>query len=134
MTACQRRLSLLYHNRYLSAINKPVQSGYGSTKRVYCLSERGRDLIAFMHDGMDPKQIKWKRKYNDVEIYYLEHTLAINDVRVAFSLASRKLGYLMDWIPEWELKKLKEKVLDQDNPDKNLAITPDGLLSLKERA
>ena len=61
-TACQRRLTLLYHNKYLSAINKPSHAGYGSSKRAYCLSKRGKDVIAFMYDGSDSKNIKWNEK------------------------------------------------------------------------
>jgi len=130
-TACQRRLSLLYHNKYLSAIQKPTHAGYGSSKRVYCLSQRGKEVISFMHDGMDPKNIKWNKKNNQVEIYFLEHTLAVNDVRVAFTVSARSLGYELKWIPEWELKALKEKVRDPENPGKSLAVTPDGYFILK---
>ena len=127
-TACQRRLS---HNKYLSAIEKPTHAGYGSSKRVYCLSQRGKEVISFMHDGMDPKNIKWNKKNNQVEIYFLEHTLAVNDVRVAFTISAKSLGYELKWIPEWELKALKEKVRDPENPGKSLAVTPDGYFLLK---
>ncbi|MBA7628912.1 hypothetical protein ES703_36409 [subsurface metagenome] len=130
-TACQRRLSLLYHNKYLSAIQKPTHAGYGSSKRVYCLSQRGKKVISFTHDGMDPKNIKWNKKNNQVEIYFLEHTLAVNDIRVAFTIYARSLGYELKWIPEWELKALKEKVRDPENPGKSLAVTPDGYFLLK---
>lgn len=131
ITACQRRLSLLYHNQYLSAIQKPIPSGYGSSKRVYCLSKRGIEAIAFMHDGLDPRKIKWSRKQNKVEMYFLEHTLAINDVRVAFTVSARRLDFTLEWIPESELKALKEKVDDPDNPGKSLAVTPDSYIILE---
>ena len=130
-TACQRRLSLLYHNKYLSAIHKPTHAGYGSSKRAYCLSKRGKEVVSFIYDGMDPKNIKWKKKHNKVEIYFLEHTLAVNDVRVAFTISARRLGYILEWTPEWELKALKEKARDPENPGKSLAITPDGYFFLK---
>lgn len=131
LVACQKRLSLLYHNKYLSAIHKPVPAGYGSAKRVYCLSERGRDLVAFMHDGLDPSEIKWKRKYNEIEHYYLEHSLAINDIRVAFTVAAREKGFSLEWIPEWELKALKERVEDPEREGRHIAITPDAYVVLK---
>jgi len=131
ITACQRRLSLLYHNKYLSAIHKPSHAGYGSSKRVYCLSKRGKDVVSFMYDGMDSKNVKWNKKSNQVEIYFLEHTLAVNDVRVAFTISARSLGYKLNWIPEWDLKALKEKVRDPENPGKTLAVTPDGYFILK---
>jgi len=131
-TACQRRLTLLYHNKYLSAINKPTHAGFGSSKRAYCLSKRGKDVISFMYDGTDLKTIKWNEKNNQVEIYFLEHTLAVNDIRVAFTVSARSLGYELEWIPEWELKTLKERVRDPERSGKFLPITPDGYFILKD--
>lgn len=131
-TACQRRLTLLYHNRYLSAIYKPTHSGFGSSKRAYCLSKRGKDVVAFMFDGTDTRTVKWNEKNNQVEIYFLEHTLAVNDIRVAFTISARSLGYSFEWIPEWELKALKEKVRDPEKPGKFLPINPDGYFILRD--
>jgi len=131
-TACQRRLTLLYHNRYLSAIHKPTYSGFGSSKRAYCLSKRGKEVISYMFGGTDPKTIKWNERNNQIEIYFLEHTLAVNDVRVAFTLSARNLGYSLEWIPEWELKALKEKARDPEKPGKFLPIVPDGYFILKD--
>jgi len=131
IAACQKRLTFLYHNGYLDAILKPIPSGYGSSKRVYCLSEKGKELIAHMYDSIDPKEIKWKKSYNDVEGYFLEHTLAINDVRVALTVATRGKGYVLEWIPEWELKALKERVEDPERQGKYIAITPDAYFVVK---
>ncbi len=131
-TACQRRLTLLYHNKYLLAINKPTHAGFGSSKRAYCLSKRGKDVITFIYDGTDSKTIKWNEKNNQVEIYFLEHTLALNNIRVAFTISARSLGYKLEWIPEWELKALKERVKDPERSGKFLPITPDGYFILKD--
>jgi hypothetical protein len=124
-------LTFLYHKGYLDAILKPIPSGYGSSKRVYCLSEKGKELIVHMYDSVDPKEIKWKKSYNDVEGYFLEHTLAINDVRVALTVATRGKGYVLEWIPEWELKALKEKVEDTERPGKYIAVTPDSYFVIR---
>ena len=43
-------------------------------------------------------------KNNQVEIYYLEHNLAINDIRVAFTISAKSLGNKLKWIFERELK------------------------------
>ena len=131
MAACQKRLTALYHNQYLDAGHKPIPAGYGSAKRVYCLSERGRDLIAHMYDSLDPKEIKWKKTYNEVEEYFLEHTLAINDVRVALTVAAKEKGFSLDWTPEWELKALKERVEDPDRSGRYISITPDAYFVIK---
>jgi hypothetical protein len=131
IAACQKRLTFLYHNGYLDAVLKPIPSGYGSSKRVYCLSERGRGLIAHMYDSVDPKEIKWKKSYNDVEGYFLEHILAINDVRVALTVATKEKCYTLEWTPEWDLKALKEKVEDPEKSGKYIAITPDSYFVIK---
>lgn len=130
MTACQRRLSLLFHNGYLSAIQKPVLNAYGSSKRAYCLSKKGKELISFTNDGKETADIKWNEKSNKIEFYFLEHILAINDVRIAFTNAALNSDYEVNWIPEWEIKAMKEKVNDPENSGKTLPITPDSFFAL----
>ena len=134
MTACRRRLALLYHNGYLSDTHKAVPTGYGSAKRVYCLSRKGKDLIAYTHDGGDLKDIKWTEKNNKVADFFIGHVLAISDVRIAFISHIRKAkDYSLNWIPEWEIKAWKEKVVDPENSGKTLPITPYVFLKLGVR-
>lgn len=131
MTACQRRLSLLYHNGYLSAVHKPIPTGYGSSKRVYCLSKKGAALIAHLYSEKEAREIKWNEKYNKVEPFFIEHTLAINDVRIAFlkaALATKE--YDLFWFNEQEVKAWKEKVDDPEDSSKTLSVTPDAFLYL----
>jgi len=131
MTACQRRLSLLYHNGYLSAVHKPIPSGYGSSKRVYCLSKKGAGLIAHLYSEKEAREIKWNEKQNKVELFFIEHTLAINDVRIAFlKEVLETKEYDLFWFPESEVKSWKEKVNDPENSGKTLPITPDAFLYL----
>ena len=87
--AAQYRLVRLYQHRYLNRLFTAVPFGRGQT--VYCLDHRGADLVA-AELGVDRAAITWKRKDNRVGWQFLEHTLAVNDVRIAFELASRKLG------------------------------------------
>jgi len=128
MTACQRRLSLLFHNDYLSAVHKPMQTGYGSSKRVYCLSKRGASLISHLYGEKEAGLAKWSSKKNRVEHFFIEHTLAINDVRIAF-LKSLK-DYELFWFNEKEVKAWKEKIDDPEDPGKSIAITPDAFFYL----
>jgi len=132
MTACRRRLALLYHNSYLSALQKPVPTGYGSAKRIYCLSRKGKELIEHIHDGADLKDIKWTEKRNIVADFFIGHVLAINDVRIAFISGVRKnKNYALSWVPEWEIKSWKEKVEDPENSGKALPITPDAFFEIR---
>ena len=131
MTACQRRLSLLFHNGYLSAVLKAIPTGYGSSKRVYCLSKKGAALISHLYSEKEAREIKWNEKYNKVEPFFIEHTLAINDVRIAFLKAVLETkDYTLFWFNEQEVKAWKEKVDDPENSGKTFPITPDAFLYL----
>ena len=131
MTACQRRLSLLFHNGYLSAIQKPIPIGYGSSKRVYCLSKKGADLISHLYGEKEAREINWNKKRNQVENFFIEHTLAINNVRIAFLKAVLETeDYDLFWFNEKEVKAWKEKIDDPENSGKTIAITPDAFLYL----
>jgi len=131
MTACQRRLSLLFHNGYLSAVHKPIPTGYGSSKRIYCLSKKGADLISYLYGEREAREIKWNKKQNQVENFFIEHTLAINDVRIAFLKAVLKTkDYDLFWFNEKDVKAWKEKIEDPENPNKTIAITPDAFFYL----
>jgi len=131
MTACQRRLSLLYHNGYLSAIHKPIPAGYGSSIRVYCMSKKGAALIAHLYSEKEARQIKWNDKQNKVEPFFIEHILAINDVRIAFLKAVLETKqYELLWFTEQETKAWKEKVDDPEDSSKTLPITPDAFFYL----
>ena len=131
ITACRRRLSFLFHNGYLADASKPKSAGYGSSKRIYCLSKKGATLISHLFGEQEAKKIKWSEKQNKVELFFIEHTLAINDIWIAFSKAVvATSNYDLIWFKESEVKSWKEKVDDPENSGKTLAITPDAFLSL----
>jgi len=131
MTACSRRLKLLYHNGYLTDTRKTIPAGYGSSKRIYCLAKKGAALISHLYSEKEARQIKWSEKYNKVEYFFIEHTLALNDVRIAFIKAALKSKeYNLFWFNESEVKSWKEKVDDPENSGKTLAITPDAFFYL----
>lgn len=131
ITACRRRLTLLFHNGFLSDASKPKTAGYGSSKRIYCLSKKGADLISHLYSEKEAREIKWNDKQNKVEAFFIEHTLRLNDVRIAFAKSVLETkDYDLFWFNESEVKSWKEKVDDPENSGKNLAITPDAFLYL----
>jgi len=131
MTACSRRLKLLYHNGYLADTRKIIPAGYGSSKRIYCLSKKGAALISHLYGEKEAREIKWSEKQNKVESFFIEHTLALNDARIAFIKAAQKSKeYELYWFTESEVKSWKERVEDPENSGKTLAITPDAFLYL----
>ena len=132
MTACRRRLGLLYHNGYLAGINKVIPTGYGSSKRVYCLSKKGAALITHLYGEKEAREIKWNEKHNKVEPFFIEHILAINDVQIAFLKAALKTNdYQLDWFKEQIVRGWTGKVDDPENSGKILPVTPDAFIHLR---
>ena len=57
--------------------------------------------------GIDRAQVHWRPKRSRVSSLFLEHTLQVNDVRIAVQLATTKHGLdLVQWIGEGELKAM----------------------------
>jgi hypothetical protein len=101
-TSAQRRLSLLYQHGYLERQFLPVRGGIMNSPILYLLDKRGAELLAAEFGHND---IRWKRENNQVGQEFLEHALAINEVRIAVTLACQKLGYtLLTWKGESDLK------------------------------
>lgn len=103
-SACQRRLQLLYHHGFLDRLPQPVILGAGRSPFVYALDQAGAGLVA-KYLGIDRADIGWKPKYNELGAQFLDHSLAINDVRVVFQRLV-EMGRLeaVEWTDEVALK------------------------------
>lgn len=129
-SACKRRLTLLYHNRYLDRRLLPLRSRFGANRAAYCLDRRGAALLAF-HERTGSR-IHWRPRDNDRELYFLEHTLASNQVRICATIAARVLDYDLVWTDERTLKSrtMRDLVRDPKHPEERLAVIPDGYFQL----
>lgn len=130
-SSCKRRLTLLYHNRYLDRRLLPLRSRFGANRAAYCLDKRGAELLAF-RAGTTALPVDWKARDNDRELYFLDHTLATNDVRVAATVAAGQLGYNFSWINERTLRTrtMRDLVDDPKHAGERLAVIPDGYFQL----
>ena len=86
-----RRLGHLYHAGYL---DRPrAQLTYFSIENnrplVYGLANKGAALLA-EQDGVTPGRLDWHWKNKSVGQLFIDHTLSVADVMVAFELACRK--------------------------------------------
>ena len=108
-TACQRRLQLLYHHGFLACLPQPVVLGEGRVPFVYALDEAGAYLVATLL-GVDSGEVNWKPKHNQISTQFLDHTLAINDVRVVLQQLVRR-GHLElgQWVDEGALKSAERQ-------------------------
>ena len=104
------RLQRLHAYRFLARRRLPVEYGQGSGQALYMLAGRGAQIVA--EDlGVDVAEIGWKRSQNHVSSMFLEHTLMINDIRTALTLAAgdraRAIGR---WLREDQLKADPDRV------------------------
>ena len=126
------RLKCLYQHRFLDRRWLPVAYGQGMSQAIYLLDERGAELVA-ERQGSDRSQVHWRAAHNHIGSPFLEHSLMINDARIAFTTAAQKSGYQVDkWVGEAALKATGDHV---DIPTarggrRKVAVIPDGYLAL----
>ena len=129
-----RVLSRLYHHGFLERRFLPTEFGQGYNQALYLLGERGADLLAAT-SGEDRDAILWTPEHNEIGPLFLEHTLAVNDVRIAVTLAAAQKGFaLTDWIDEPTLKsqEMKDYVMAVwkdsrgETRKRRIAVVPDG--------
>src|SRR4030042_1187802 len=127
----QLPLALLYHHGYLERKFIPTPGSFGSTRAIYCLASKGARLIA--HElKVDLAALDWRPKNNDRELYFLRHTLAINDFRIAVTLAARHQALSLDWTTDRTLRRRegRDAVADPKREGDRLVIIPDGYFRL----
>ncbi len=128
---CKRRLSLLYHHGYLERKFIPAAGSFGSTRAIYCLDRKGAELVA--HElAVNPSDLDWRPKLSDRELYFLQHTLAINDFRICAMLCADQSGVALDWTDERTLRRreMRDYVADPKARGQRLAVVPDGYFTL----
>ena len=85
------RLTFLFHAGYLDrprAQFEHYREGGGSSPMVYALANRGAQLLIERH-GPDVPDVDWARKNDQAGRQFIQHTLAIAEVRVALQRAIR---------------------------------------------
>lgn len=127
----KKRLKLLYHHEFLERKPLTVRStGPGQPPLVYFLDERGANLVA-EELGVGRDEVDWKPKRNEVKYLFLEHTLRLNDVRIAIERAASDHGFtLTRWVDEGTFDSMQVRVPDPKRPRKTLPFRPDGFFTL----
>ncbi len=129
---CKRRLALLFHHSYLDRTFIPLTAGFGATKPIYTLATRGAKIVSHELKA----DLDWRPRDKKRELYFLQHTLAINDFRICAILAAQRLNLGLDWIDERTLRRreMKDYVPDPRRDGGKLAIVPDGYFRLDSTA
>lgn len=126
-STAQYRLSHLYQHGFLQRHFLPVYAGWSPT--LYTLDKRG--IAVLRHEcGLERVQI-WDSE-NGHE--FLSHTLAINDVRVAITLACRDANYtLVQWKNEADLKAEYDRVTitNEKGKQQSISLIPDSYFTIE---
>lgn len=125
--AANARLLMLYQHRFLDRLYLPVE--LGSSQAVYALDREGAALIAH-EEHLHLSQVRWKRKHNRIEFFFLEHTVAVAELHVALELSARGRDdvALTEWRREGFLTR--EKLSDPEDDERHLIVAPDAFFSL----
>ena len=96
----QRVLVRLYDHGFLE--RKFLSTRGWNSPTLYVLDRKGAELLRREYNLDD---LVWYSSSKELKQEFLEHTLAINDIRIAFTKAAEVAGYeLLKWVNETELK------------------------------
>lgn len=134
-SSAKRRLTLLFHNGYLTRKFIPLRGGFGASRAAYCIDQRGAALLS-LRRGTGAVPDSWKSRRSRAEFFFIEHLLATHDFRIAVTLAAKREQLDLHWTSESILRNRspREFVPDPSHPGQLLRVIPDGLFSLDGEA
>lgn len=127
VTACKRRLTLLYHNRFLGRLALPLRNAYGSARAVYYLERAG---VSTLDKATRTATQAYPARSAPSELF-LQHTLDVADVRIAFELACASAGgHEFAWTDEATLRRVGVRLRVTGEPPNWSAVVPDGFFTI----
>lgn len=123
------RLQYLFDGGYLDRKVLPPVMGMGRSPTLYILDRKGLEQLR-LERGFD--DVRWYGSSKDISTLFMEHTLAINEVMVALTLACRKNGFEIEgWKTENEIKADFDRVSIKDPSGKrvDVPVLPDAIFS-----
>ena len=120
---------LLVNSEYLTAIKRPTLDPY-APNIVYALARRGASLVADRL-GIDRRHVTWRRHQNQVGLQFLDHRLAVNDVRIALTMGLARLGGRVEYW--WYEFPIEESIDDPDELAPPLKLRPDAYVRCRAR-
>ncbi len=117
-----RTLAKMFDNHYLERHFLPTRGGLQNSTAIYSLGHRGAEALRIQY-GIEPK---WYASSRDLRNEFLEHSIAISEVRLAVELACRSHGYGLRWTGETEIKSSGYDRVSLKGHKEPAAILPDG--------
>lgn len=125
------RLSLLYHHGFLDRRFLSVHADKMNTPILYVLDKRGADLLR-ADRGLE---VGWTKRGKKLTALFIQHTLAINTVRIAIAKACEATtGYRLEkWLDETALKGDYDRVTIRSQTGRvvNVSLIPDSFFVLE---
>ncbi|GIK43872.1 MAG: hypothetical protein BroJett011_77050 [Chloroflexota bacterium] len=110
--ACTSRLRFLYDSGLLDAEEQRTRLSEGRAPLLWYLSKEGRDYVAKVRK-VSPKELDW-RPAGAFSAAFLPHRIAINDFRIAVTLAAARLGFeIKMWLDDHELRQIHSQPLER---------------------
>lgn len=127
------RLSRLYQYGFLDRHFLPTLGGLASSPILYTLGKQGTDVLRQVLD-CGPEGIRRRLGGKELSPLFLEHLLAINDVRVAVTVAARENGYTLEtWLDDAQLKADYDRVtiVTASGRKREVSLIPDSYFVLQ---
>lgn len=119
MRYAQMRMKTLYEMDFLDRIRLPRRLGEGTSPYIYRLGRAGADFVAAQR-GIGRTSLRREKRNNQVELMFLEHTLAVSEFYVELREAEKrdKKAKLLEWVPDKEIKSyFSEEDIGKGTPD-----------------
>jgi len=120
-SACVKRLRLLYDTGWLEQDETPTKLRHGRGQTLWYITKKARAYLAKLR-GVSVKEVLWKTPGGKSHLH-TAHRLAINDFRIAVTIAAERLGFVIKkWLDEDDLRSPHSKqtlhlLSDPDDPD-----------------
>lgn len=127
------RLSRLYQHGFLDRHFLPTLGGLASSPILYTLGKRGTDVLRQVLD-CGTEGIMRRLGGKELSPMFLEHVLAINDVRIAVTVAARENGYVLEtWLDDAQLKADYDRVtiVTANGRKREVSLIPDSYFVLQ---
>jgi len=121
------RLAQLLTHQLLDRVFQGVYIDKMNQARLYILDRRGVEVL----QTRSTRPLRWRKSDKRVSPMFLKHNVAMNDVRIAATLASMHIhGQQCSWRTDYELHQAYDRV-QISTQDKPLAVIPDGYWQLQ---
>jgi hypothetical protein len=96
---------------------------------VYYLDRAGAHILA-QSLRATLEDLNWRRRDGEQEETFLAHTLDVNDVRIAFTLACRRHGLRLEWLDERALRRLDVLERIRGSGGETVTLLPDAYFTI----